>query len=990
MFRYRTEQLIFCFFLFVIGNLVTAGEIPPNSICFEAGSPPFNMEFCRNLEESDNASLFARFVLPWEEVEQVEGEYDYKVFNDALKKIESSGISPILCFTGTNGLYSSNEGYPVASDEEYINAWLKFVENTVKIYDNRVRIFEVWDFPDQQWQEISQYAYLLKRTSTLVKSQNSDNMILEGGLSESNVQWQKSLFGYDITPYIDGIVVHSGSNIDEFRNLMNEHDITDALVLSVRERLSAEEALKKWLVGLDKMVTVASFPVVKNTGLLQRASELINSELSPVPSATDSSYFSDIMTEKKIENIWHLQFFDMENDRYITAYFPTVSLSGEVDFNLNTTNTANPFVKDIVKEDMSIISFYLPDYDKGKTTITVPVKDYPLFFVYKEKVPLDFDVETEELQISDKWIMPVGEIIARAQQFQTREDEKLNHYTADGRIEMHFKLAELNNTVDLSTLNNFFFDDETGMEWEQKEIYLNGIRWKKKKLPEFPLIQPEKVVEVPLDIHLNKNYRYKLQGMDKVNGYECYKISFEPDSDDKSLYKGVVWIDSKTYARIKIYSVQTNLEKPIISNAQTNFFAPVISEDGNTYWLMDKIEGQQIFSTGGRNTVLNREVFFTNFKINADTFSREKENAYQSDNQMLRDTDKGFRYLVKENGKRVVKEGETKSALLGVGGVFYDRSLDYPIPLAGFNYFNFDFKDSGTQINLFFAGVLATLNVTDADFLGSNFELGADAFAIAIPLIDRSYDSLGNEVESENVDYLPLSLTVNLGLPVANYGKLRLSYDMEYKKFKTNDDTDPLFVLPQNHFTNTVKLRARYDRKGYSAEIWGSYSKRSKWDNWGLPGSGVFDESHRNYEGYGITVGKEFFLPYFQKAGITIEGMKGNHLDRFSKYSFNYFGNRVRGFSGSGIRFDEGMVAKTYYGFNLADVVRFDIFADYAKTRDSDISTDYMDHVGVGIGGNFIGPWNTIINIDYGYGLYSDIDNAEGESEFRFVMLKVF
>ena len=41
-----------------------------------------------------------------------------------------------------------------------------------------------------------------------------------------------------------------------------------------------------------------------------------------------------------------------------------------------------------------------------------------------------------------------------------------------------------------------------------------------------------------------------------------------------------------------------------------------------------------------------------------------------------------------------------------VGGVFYDDSRSYPLPLAGINYLSFDFKGTGKQLNVFFGGAL--------------------------------------------------------------------------------------------------------------------------------------------------------------------------------------------------------------------------------------------------------------------------------------------
>ena len=93
----------------------------------------------------------------------------------------------------------------------------------------------------------------------------------------------------------------------------------------------------------------------------------------------------------------------------------------------------------------------------------------------------------------------------------------------------------------------------------------------------------------------------------------------------------------------------------------------------------------------------------------------QRQQVAQSDVTMVRDTAVGLRYLVKEEGKeeRVVKEGFDSSKLFLAGGVFYDDALDYPLPLAGINYFDFDFRGTGKQLNVFFGGALLTADAAE-------------------------------------------------------------------------------------------------------------------------------------------------------------------------------------------------------------------------------------------------------------------------------------
>ena len=49
-------------------------------------------------------------------------------------------------------------------------------------------------------------------------------------------------------------------------------------------------------------------------------------------------------------------------------------------------------------------------------------------------------------------------------------------------------------------------------DWEWDEFYLNGVKWKGKTLPKLPILQPEKVTTLPLDIRLTEDYDYSLKG----------------------------------------------------------------------------------------------------------------------------------------------------------------------------------------------------------------------------------------------------------------------------------------------------------------------------------------------------------------------------------------------------------------------------------------------------------------------------------------------
>ena len=77
-----------------------------------------------------------------------------------------------------------------------------------------------------------------------------------------------------------------------------------------------------------------------------------------------------------------------------------------------------------------------------------------------------------------------------------------------------------------------------------------------------------------------------------------------------------------------------------------------------------------------------------------------------------------MKYLEKTaGGDRIVKEGFDTSRKFLLGGVHHDAGLQYPVlPLGGIDYFNFNYRDTGLQTNLFFAGIVAVANATNPNF----------------------------------------------------------------------------------------------------------------------------------------------------------------------------------------------------------------------------------------------------------------------------------
>lgn len=603
----------------------------------------------------------------------------------------------------------------------------------------------------------------------------------------------------------------------------------------------------------------------------------------------------------------------------------------------------------------------------------------------------------EEVVVSDTRQMPVEEILRRHQAFEDAQSRKIDSYSAINTSHLRFQFGTTSQSLETTFKGPYFFRQGEGYDWVWQEFFINGVKWKRKTIPEIPLVQPEKAAALPVEITFTKEYRYELRGTDIVEGRECWVVDFAPAvavTPERTLYQGTVWIDREIYARVKTRTVQLGLEGDVVSNEETLSFAP-LTVDGATgpwsadsYFVPTRLVGQQIWSLLGGTTVVEREILLDNVRINPASFEAERQAALDSEATILRDTDEGLKYLVvdEETGERVVKEEFATKRRFLVGGVFYDENQDYPIPLAGVNWFWFDWREKGIQANVFFAGPLVTVSIADPSFMGSKWDFGIDAFAFALRGADTLFRD-GVEATAEEVKTSNPNLDVQLGRSLGSFGKFEAKYQLGYQSFRRGDKTAADFVLPANHLNHEFRLTAKYNRKGYRMRARGSRHLRGTWDFWGLPGNAEFETDDDTYSTWNVAIGKTWHLPKFLKFGAELEYLDGSNLDRFSKFDFGTFSSvRVRGYETGKIRAEEAIAAHLNYGWNVGGTFRLEALADAAWATDSTSGLDRELLAGVGVAGTLVGPWSTIINVDLGVAVAGPDDGITATIAF----LKLF
>jgi hypothetical protein len=269
-------------------------------------------------------------------------------------------------------------------------------------------------------------------------------------------------------------------------------------------------------------------------------------------------------------------------------------------------------------------------------------------------------------------------------------------------------------------------------------------------------------------------------------------------------------------------------------------------------------------------------------------------------------------------------------------------------------------------MNVFFGGALLLGSIADPRLKGSRFDVGADVFAIAVPVTDSLFRN-GKEDKTQDVKQLPANVGFKIGHPIGNFVKVRAEYDLLYFGYKKSSDTEKGFVIPSDNLTHSLELGTSFSRAGYGLSAAASYNRRSKWDFWGPAGNTDFSPDQKDFYRWEARASKNWYLPKFQKAGLEFDYAGGSDLDRFSKYQFGFFGGtRVHGYKSNSVRATQVYAGHASYGFGIGDAFHLEGIADAALATDKQNGLENKLLGGVGLQGTFVGPWQTVVNLDAG------------------------
>jgi hypothetical protein len=864
-----------------------------------------------------------------------------------------------------------------------VEPWRVAMQNLLARHRDGIVILEIEASADPKLT-----AFATSLASTEVRSARESIRVALNASRVSSILSLTELYTSDVAPYVDLLVLPATADRSAASAHLLKTDPDARLAILAGDAGGQPDVAARRLIDsqLETLATDVAIVAWRSSALIQPAlrrlvplAPLLTGDITVLDAAVAGLALSHAGRDVTATTRHRLLFDNRTFATYLVFWGDASPVPLDVSLTLSVEGT--PVLYRLGDGARLTASDYSRDAGTGRVRARVPLTDGPMLVDFNEGASAVF---AERTDVSAERQLSVQEIIARHRLQQRTQDAFVRNYIASARTEQHFRPTMTDPGYDVVTDNRYFVAGD-GIEWEELSFSVNGSKWGADR-PPFPLLQPEKVLSLPLQLRFGSDYRYRLDGTERVGEYDCYVVRFDPVGNAQSLYRGTVWIERTTFARVKVSAVQTGLSAPVVSNEEIQTYTPITSIGNTRIFLFAGLTARQIILIAGRNILVEKIVAFDTFRVNDPGFEEARTSARRSDSVMYRETDKGLRYYVKQGNERVVSERATRTARALAMGVTFDPSYAFPLPILGINYLNFEFRGrQDTQLAVLFAGVLAAGNIQRPKLGGTSLDASVDFFAIAVPSSDRLYEASGERKEERLLTW-PLTTGLNLGWQFTPFQKVSAQYQFRFDGFARDRTTSEAFDVPASTITNGFGGGWEYRRGGYSLLLNGTWFSRAAWHQWGFEPDRTSRSSYLKYAG---SLSRDFYFNVFHKVHVNGAWFGGRDLDRFAKYQFGMFDDtRIHGVPASGARFEELGMLRGSYSLNIFEQYRLDLFLEQAWGRDRVLDPAWQPITGFGAAVNLRAPWATILRVDAGKSFLPERYERIGSSTLQVLLLK--
>ena len=880
---------------------------------------------------------------------------------------------------------------PAPASEADMSEWRSGLRLILERQQSTLVILEI--VVDREPSPVAVFA--MQVAATEARARRAGVQLALGGSTITDPARRGEIYSVDLAPYVDLLSIPEGARDDAAAWLRRVDPAAGIALRSSVDAIpwleSSRRVVDAVLADFDTAVTIRAWRAADVTAAALRVLTPLSSLMAHPVSALDPVAVGLTLTIGQADVTSTVRYRLLFDTHTFSTYLVYWSEPSPVLFGVSLTLPVEglPGIHDLLTGARPAVVGYTRDRATGRIQVSVPLTGRPMLVDFNEGGTA---VVADSADVSATRRLSISEIISRHQQAQLAQDVILRNYSASARMRQYFRPTVTDAGYDVLTENRYFVEG-AAVEWEELSFSVNGSKWGADR-PPFPLLQPEKVLSLPLQLQFDAGYAYSLQGVKQVDGFDCYVVQFEPVREDSALYRGTVWIDQRTFARIRVQAVQGGLAAPVVSNEETLRYAHVATIENQPVFLFAGLSARQIVLIAGRNLLVEKDVTFSGFRVNDPGFEEERAAARASDRIMFRETPAGLRHYVKDGDTRVIDESPTSHAKAMAMGVYHDSSYAFPLPIFGINYLDFSLGGSSqTQLALLFGGVLAAGNIQRSNLGSTGLDASIDFFAIAVPSSDRVYRSDG-EAESERVLTWPLSMGLNLGWQATPFQRATLQYQLRFDAYVRDRTTATTFQPPSSTITNGIGGAWEYRRAGYNFLTSGTWFVRSRWAEWGAAPAADDTQPNvaaeaRTYLKYSVGLSKDVFVGPFQKFFVNAAWFGGHYLDRFVQYQFGLFDDtRIHGVPASGVRFGELAMVRGSYSFNVFEQYRLDLFFEHAWGRGGTSDPDWQPIPGIGVAANFRAPWNTILRLEVGKSVLPDRYRGLGSTTLQLLLLK--
>ena len=439
---------------------------------------------------------------------------------------------------------------------------------------------------------------------------------------------------------------------------------------------------------------------------------------------------------------------------------------------------------------------------------------------------------------------------------------------------------------------------------------------------------------MPLEIHFTKQYRYRLRGTDTVDGRDAWVVDFAPAGAGESgkLYQGTVWVDRQLYARLRTRAVQIGPRRrghlqrgdpPLHADRRRRAARALVGRELHAAAAArgpaDPLGGQHHDRGRARDPAHRRADQRPRLRGGA------RRRSQQSDATMVRDTEQGLRYLVKDESGRARGQGGLRhQQAVPARRRLLRRRPRLPAAARRHQLLLLRLPGHGQAGSTSSSPAPCSPSTSrEPRLFGSRFDVGADLFALAVPFADTVFRDDEEVRGARRSSSAPASFGFKLGHPLGNFVKLEPGVRRPLPH-TTATPTTPRddFVAPQRQPDPLVGARRRASpRSGY-----GLSAARQLQPALGVGALGPAGQPglHRGQAGLPALGARgrarTGTCPASRRSAPRSTTLGGSDLDRFSKYQFGFFGGtRVHGYQSNRVRAEEAWAAHLSYGFEIGE-----------------------------------------------------------------------